>query len=450
MKVIKAREEVILAELQDTPKELETVFFRTDINEPPRPSVRVEQAVETILQIRNHQNPKANILSTSHSSLADGSLKDNFDILKTELEKKVDPVSPEISDIIMVKTLEEFKKADEQYTSSLIFLDNVRRAVPEEKNPPKTSSETEFWQLLKGMTKVNGALPCCHRDNLSLRVFADGCYCNDHFIQELSDITHLYTVDDGLKIWGIAGAKSSKLDAILLTENREDLIVSLMGGPVFILLLWALINETRRLGRILPTTIGKKNRELLEQLFSKEWDKAKNKAMALAKKIEEQTIQVILPIDVIVEVDGEERVVDLKDIDKGRFISVGPNTMTMVGNICAKRIVLQNGSVEPRSTLENKSESGTLLFMKEVLRNAKILFVNGGDTVSDIRLMEKELDLPKYRKMGRLRELAAGGFVVDWWKYLSKDEKMPPGIAFARTGSLRTLYEKSRGKQPFM
>lgn len=449
MKIISGHKGIILADLKDAPEELGTVFFRTDINEPPKPSLRVEQAVSTILKIRSLQTPRANILSTSHSSKTDGTLKGNYDILKNELERKVDPISPEIQDIVMVETLEELKKANQKYMSSVIFLDNVRKAVPEEKNPPRDSTQTEFWQLLKGVAKVNGALPCCHRDNLSLRVFSDGCFCNDSFIQELEDVTHLYGVDEGLKIWGIAGAKSSKLDAILVTENREDLMVSLMGGPVFILLLWALINETRSLGRTLPANIGKANRELLEQLYAKEWDKAKIKALTLAQKIEGETIQVILPIDVIIEVNGREKVVDLKDIDKGRFISIGPNTMTMVGNICAKRIFLQNGSVEPRSTLENKAESGTLLLMKEMLRNVKTLFLNGGDTVSDVRLLEKELDLPKHRSNGKLRELAVGGFVVEWWNYLSKDGRIPPGIAFAQTGSLRTLYKKSRGNQPF-
>jgi 3-phosphoglycerate kinase len=449
MKIIKGREDIILADLSDVPDHLGTVFFRTDINEPPEPSVKVEQAAETIMQIRALQNSKANILSTSHSSITGGSLKDNFAILKRELERRLDPISPEISDIVLVDTLEELKKAKKAYESSLIFLDNVRKAVPEEKKPPKNSSQTELWQFLRGTAKVNGALPCCHRDNLSLRVFADGCFCNDYFIQELEDITHLYTADDETKIWGIAGTKSSKLDAILVTENREDVIVSLMGGTVFILLLWALINETHSLARTLPTNIGKANRGLLEQLYSKEWDKAKMKALALAKKIEDQSIQVILPIDVIIETDGKERVVDLKDIGKGRLISVGPNTMTMMGNICAKRIFLQNGSVEPQSALKNKSESGTYLFMKEMLRNVKTLFVNGGDTVSHIRLLEKELGLSKYRKNGKLRELAVGGFVVEWWNYLNKGGKIPPGIVFAQTGSLRTLYEKLKQNQIF-
>jgi hypothetical protein len=42
-----------------------------------------------------------------------------------------------------------------------------------------------------------------------------------------------------------------------------------------------------------------------------------------------------------------------------------------------------------------------------------------------------------------------GGFVVDWWRYLGKGESMPAGIAFAQTGSLKTLYEKSRDEQSF-
>jgi hypothetical protein len=143
-------------------------------------------------------------------------------------------------------------------------------------------------------------------------------------------------------------------------------------------------------------------------------------------------------------------VVNLKEINEGRFISVGPNTITMMGNISARRIFLQNGSIEPRSWVENKIESGTLLLVKELLRHVKTLFVNGGETVSDVRLLEKELNLPKYRKIGKLRELAVGVFVVDWWNYLGRGGDLPPGIAFAQTGSLRTLYEKSRKEQSFV
>ena len=451
MKIIKGPEEVILADLTDVVDPLETVFFRTDINEPPQPSVKVEQAVKTIMQIRKLQNPKANILSTSHSSIPNGTLKENFNILKSELERKMDPISPEVTDIIMVETLSELEKANKKYTSSFIFLDNVRKAVPEEKTPPKDSSETELWQTVKGISKVNGALPCCHRDNLSLRVFSDGCFCSDFFVNELEDVTHLYGIDEGtLKIWGIAGTRSPKLDAIFVTENHQDLLVCLDGGSIFVLMLWALIKETSSLSRTLPSNIGKANRQLLEEVYTKEWDKTRMKALTLAKKIEEGSIQIILPMDVIIDVDGKEKVVNLKDINRGRFISIGPNTMTMMGNISTKRIFLQEGSIEPRSWVENKAESGTLLLIKELLKHVKTLFVNGGETVSDVRLLEKELNLPKYRANGKLRELAIGVFVVDWWNYLGRGGRIPPGIAFAQTGSLRTLYEKSRKEQSFV
>ena len=189
---------------------------------------------------------------------------------------------------------------------------------------------------------------------------------------------------------------------------------------------------------------------MLEEVYTQEWDKTRMKALTLAKKIEEGSIQIILPMDVIIDVDGKEKVVNLKDINRGRFISIGPNTMTMMGNISTKRIFLQEGSIEPRSWVENKAESGTLLLIKELLKHVKTLFVNGGETVSDVRLLEKELNLPKYRANGKLRELAIGVFVVDWWNYLGRGGRIPPGIAFAQTGSLRTLYEKSRKEQSFV
>lgn len=362
----------------------------------------------------------------------------------------MDPIEPEIRNIIFVNSLEEVKRANENHKESLIFLDNVRKTVPEEKNPPANSSETEFWKLVKNTTKINGALSSCHRDNLSLRVFSDGCFCNSYFCRELEDITKIYNSENGdIKIWGIAGAKTDKLRAILLTEGKEDLLVNLDGGPIFVLLLWALINKASSLGRTLPRSIGKLNKELIEQFFGKRWETTKTEALKIAEKIEEGVIDVILPIDILIEdEDGIEKVVDLRDIDKGRFISIGPNTVKMIGNISTKRIFLQNGSVEPRTTLETKSESITYLLIKTLLKRVDELFLNGGDTVSDVRSLEKELELAKYRKE-KLRELAVGGFVVHWWNYLNRRGDIPPGVEFAQIGSLKSLYEVKRMQQDF-
>jgi len=450
VRIIETPENIVLADISDISHDLDTVYLRADINEPPRPSLRVEQTVRTILAIRKLQKKKANILCTSHSSIPNGSLKDNFQILKEMLEREMDPIEPEIKNIIFVNSLEEVKRANENHKESLIFLDNVRKTVPEEKNPPANSSETEFWKLVKNTTKINGALSSCHRDNLSLRVFSDGCFCNSYFCRELEDITKIYNSENGdIKIWGIAGAKTDKLRAILLTEGKEDLLVNLDGGPIFVLLLWALINKASSLGRTLPRSIGKLNKELIEQFFGKRWETTKTEALKIAEKIEEGVIDVILPIDILIEdEDGIEKVVDLRDIDKGRFISIGPNTVKMIGNISTKRIFLQNGSVEPRTTLETKSESITYLLIKTLLKRVDELFLNGGDTVSDVRSLEKELELAKYRKE-KLRELAVGGFVVHWWNYLNRRGDIPPGVEFAQIGSLKSLYEVKRMQQDF-
>ncbi|MEA1994322.1 MAG: phosphoglycerate kinase [Euryarchaeota archaeon] len=450
MRIIETSENVVLADTSDIAHDLDTVYFRADINEPPRPSLRVEQTVRTVLAVRRLQKKKANILCTSHSSLVNGTLKENFQILKRVLEKEMDPISPEVKNILFVNSLEEMKKANGNNNGSLIFLDNIRRIVPEEKNPPPNSSDTELWKMLKDTTKINGALSSSHRDHLSLRLFSEGCFCNKYFARELEDITKIYnSKTEDIKVWGIAGAKRGKLRAILLTEGRDDLLVCLDGGPVFVLLLWALIKRASSLGRTLPHTIGKLNKELIEGFFGDNWKSTKTEALKIAEKIESGVIDVILPIDVIIEDEnGVEKVVGLRDIDRGKFISIGPNTIKMIGNISRKRIFLQNGSVEPRKMLKAKSESITYLLIKTLLKRVDELFLNGGDTVSDVRSLEKELRLAKYRK-DILRELAVGGFVVYWWNYLNKGRDMPPGVKFTQIGSLRNLYEEKRRKQEF-
>lgn len=435
---------IVLSELKDSMAELGDVYLRTDINEPPAPSLKVEQAADTITDIRKQQSPTANILCTSHSSKIDSSLKDNFNVLRNEIEKRIDPISPEIEGCLFVNTFEELTKANKENEGHLIFLDNIRRVVSEETKPPVNSSESFLWKYLNPYTKINNALSCCHRDHLSLRVFTDGCYCSDTFVKELQAITDLYTASDNdVKIWGVAGAKRDKLDSIYLTEGRDDLMVALDGGPILVLLIWALAREARSFSRVLPSNIGKENRELIERFFGgPKWEVIKHKAIKIAKMIEEGAIDIILPIDVIVDDGGVEKTVSLSAINKGRFLSLGPNSLTMLGEICARRQFVQTGSVEPKEYLDRGEESTTYNLVKEVLRHSSRFYINGGDTVSDIRSFETPLKLYKYREKKTYRELASGGFVVKWWGFLNSGKNIPPGVRYASIGSFKSLYKK--------
>ncbi|MHC1605101.1 MAG: phosphoglycerate kinase [Candidatus Methanofastidiosia archaeon] len=436
---------IVLAELRDSIGEFSDVYLRTDINEPPAPSLKVEQAVKTISKIRKFQSKKSNILCTSHSSDKNRSLKENFDILKIELEKQVDPITPEINGIEFVDDFEKLSKANKEKEGCLIFFENIRKIVPEETKPPVNSSGAFLWKYLKNFTKINGALSCCHRDHLSLRVFTDGCYCSDFFVQELQTVTDLYTSsdDNDVKIWGIAGAKTDKLDSIYLTEERDDLIVALDGGPILVLLVWAMAKEVRSLSRILPDNVGPQNKKLIEKFFGgPRWNTIKSKAIQIAKMVEEGAIDVILPIDVIVEDENKEKTVSLSGINKGRFLSLGPNSLTMLGDISARRQFVQTGSVEPKAYLRRGEESTTYNLAKEILRHARTFYINGGDTVSDIRTFEVPLKLQKFRENEKFKELAVGGFVVKWWSFLNTGKNIPPGVRYASIGSFKSLYKK--------
>lgn len=435
---------IILAELKDSMTEFGDVYLRTDINEPPAPSLKVEQAVSSITEIRERQDPKANILCISHASDVTRSLKENYEVLRTELEKHIDPITPEVEGVTFVKTFEELSRQNKKKEGNLIFLDNIRKVVPEETKPPTNSSDSGLWKFLGPYDKINSALSCCHRDHLSLRVFTDGCYCSNSFVRELQTVTDFYSsTSDDVKIWGVAGAKLDKLDSIYLTEGRDDLIVALNGGPILVLLVWALAKEARSLSRILPDQIGQQNRELIERFFGgPKWDMIRNKALQIARMIEEGAIDIILPIDVIVESEGTEKTVSLSAIDKGKFLSLGPNSLTMLGEISARRQFMQTGSVEPTAYLERGEESTTYNLAREVLRHARTFYINGGDTVSDIRTFESSLRLYKYREKKIFKELASGGFVVKWWSFLNSRKNIPPGVRYASIGSFKNLYKK--------
>ena len=182
MKILKTpHHNLVFAEFSDLPETTGTVYFRTDINGPPGPSVRMEQTVNTIKNLRKYQQPGSNILITAHASKAEKSIEENFKEFKQEIENPKTKMPQPLTSIYFAKDITELKKLNESNKDSIIFLENVRKVCAEELNPPENSSKTDYWQYFTQFRKINGALSCCHRDSLSLRLFADGCYCNDYF-----------------------------------------------------------------------------------------------------------------------------------------------------------------------------------------------------------------------------------------------------------------------------
>ncbi|MCC7569277.1 MAG: phosphoglycerate kinase, partial [Candidatus Methanofastidiosa archaeon] len=144
---------IVLSEFKDSVSEFGDVYLRTDINEPPARSLKMEQAVRTITQIREMQDPKANILCTSHASDVKKSLSDNFEILRMEIEKEIDPIAPELNGCAFVNSLDELSRANKEYEGHLIFLDNVRKTVAEETKPPENSSGSALWRYFSPFDK---------------------------------------------------------------------------------------------------------------------------------------------------------------------------------------------------------------------------------------------------------------------------------------------------------
>ena len=176
MKILKTpHHDLVFAEFSDLPETTGTVYFRTDINGPPGPSVRMEQAVDTICELRKHQEPGSNILVIAHASKAEKSIEDNFSELKAEVENSKVKTALPLKNIFFARDMEELRKLNESNKDSIVFLENIRKVCGDELVPPTDSTQTEFWQYFTKYTKINGALSCCHRDALSLRLFADGC-----------------------------------------------------------------------------------------------------------------------------------------------------------------------------------------------------------------------------------------------------------------------------------
>ena len=86
MKILKTpHHDLVFAEFSDLPEKTGTVYFRTDINGPPGPSVRMEQTVDTICNLRKHQEDGSNILIVAHASKAEKSIEESFKELRTEV-----------------------------------------------------------------------------------------------------------------------------------------------------------------------------------------------------------------------------------------------------------------------------------------------------------------------------------------------------------------------------
>ena len=275
MKILKTpHHDLVFAEFSDLPEKTGTVYFRTDINGPPGPSVRMEQTVDTICNLRKHQEDGSNILIVAHASKAEKSIEESFKELRTEVLNSAKNLTLPLENILFAHDLNELKKINSSNKNSIVFLENIRKICGEELVPPNDSTKTISGSILQYTNKW--ALPAVI-GMLFLRLFADGCYCNDSS-QELYDITQLYTETKEPKLWGVAGAKAEKLDAIRLTEGRDDLMVVLDGGPVFVLLLWALYQKAPSLKKTLPASIGKENTELIEKFYTKNWEKVKENA----------------------------------------------------------------------------------------------------------------------------------------------------------------------------
>ena len=158
MKILKTpHHDLVFAELSDLPETTGTAYFRTDINGPPGPSVRMEQTVDTICDLRNHQEDGSNILIIAHASKAEKSIEENFKELKTEIEtSKVKPTLP-IKNILFARDFEEMKKLNSSNKDSLVFLENIRKVCSDELVPPSDSTKTEFWEYFTRYTKIGRA-----------------------------------------------------------------------------------------------------------------------------------------------------------------------------------------------------------------------------------------------------------------------------------------------------
>jgi len=350
--------------LRDLDLKGKKVFIRVDFNVPLENGKITDDTriVESLPTINYVIQSMGKVILCSHLGRPKGkrkpeySLKPVYEYLKNILKvpvKFLEDVTGEEAD----KVLSELKEGE------VLLLENVRFYEGETKNDP------EFAKILAKFADIfiNDAFSVSHRAHASVVGIAELVKEKGIGLQMEKELKYLS------KIVGkperpfyalIGGSKvSTKIGVLKNLLNKIDKLI--IGG--------AMAN----------TFLAAKGYSVGASFVEEEYIEVAKK---IIKEAREQEVKIYLPVDVVVERDGEVKEIGLKEVEKeDKIFDIGKETIKLFcESLEGAKTLVWNG---PLGYFEKEPfHKGTVAVARKIASLSSVTIAGGGDTIAAIKL----------------------------------------------------------------
>ncbi len=245
---------------------------------------------------------------------------------------------------------------------AVLLLENVRFEAGEEKNEDSLASALAAF----GDLYVNDAFGAAHRAHASTVGIAAHlpAHAGNLMVNEVDALGALTNDPDRPFVAILGGAKVS--DKIGVIENLLPLVDAVLLG-----------------GGMANTFLMAEGKALGDSLVEADFVET---ARALIDKAEQQSVKLLLPVDVVAApgIEGQAVTVDADGISDGwAAFDIGPRTIQQFGEIIAgAKTIFWNG---PMGVFEKPAfANGTLAVAQAVAESGAFTVIGGGDSVSAI------------------------------------------------------------------
>jgi len=340
------------------------VFIRVDFNVPLEGDKIADDTriVESLPTIEYVIKSSGKVILCSHLGRPKGkrvpelSLKPVYEYLKNVLDTEIKFLE-ELEGEFAEKVVSELKEGE------VLLLENVRYYKGETKNDP------EFAKLLSKFADVfiNDAFSVSHRAHASVVGVAE--LVKDKGIgfqmeKELKYLSKIISSPERPFYAIIGGSKvSTKIGVLKSFLSKIDKLI--IGG--------AMAN----------TFLAAKGYEVGDSFVEEEFfDVAKK----ILKEAKEQEVKLYLPVDAVVERNGEVKEIGLKEVQKGdKIYDIGKKSVKLFSEALQEaKTVVWNG---PLGYFEKPPfHEGTVAIAHKIAALSSITIAGGGDTISAIKL----------------------------------------------------------------
>ncbi len=340
------------------------VFIRVDFNVPLENGKIVDDTriVESLSTINYVIQSSGKVILCSHlgrpkgKRLPEYSLKPVYEYLKNVLKAPVKFLE-DITGEEAEKILAELKDGE------VLLLENVRYYEGETKNDP------EFAKILAKFADVfiNDAFSVSHRAHTSVVGIAQLVKEKGIGFQMEKELKYLSKIvgKPERPFYAIVGGSkvSTKIGVLKSLLNKIDKLI--IGG--------AMAN----------TFLAAKGYSVGNSFVEKEYIEV---AKEIIKEAKEQEVKIYLPVDVVVERDGEAREIGLKEVlEKDKIFDIGEESVKLFcDSLMGAKTLVWNG---PLGYFEKEPfHRGTVAVARKIASLPSITIAGGGDTISAIKL----------------------------------------------------------------